>query len=265
MDFLKNIFELWQPSLVNYITTMIQSLLILVIGWWGINKICNIFLLFFQKTASETAVASFLDSIIKFSLRMILIIMVLGHLGLNVTSLLAAIGAAVVAIGIALKENISNLVSGIILVISKPIHVGDYIEFESLKGTVIKIEMLFTTLQSKDDGKTIIIPNARLVANNIARKSDYDISELWVCYEADAGNLKASEINKHLEKEFVLNNKILQIPKPIIETEISENKKITLKVKVWSQNQHKELARKDVETATVKLFSKFKVMNYNKL
>lgn len=229
------------------------------LGWWVVNKICKMSLLFFQKSIPDKGITSFLYSIVKFSLRVVLIITALGCLGVNVGSFFAAIGASFVAVGLSLKDNLSNLMSGMVLVINKPIHVGDYIEFENVKGTVIKIEMLFTTLQTDDKNKTVIIPNSKLSANSIVRQSKYDISLIKRVYELDNFSEKYKEIKWYFEKEFILNNKILQIPPPNIEFETLKDNKTLLKINIWSMNKNQKALQEDVENSINRASQKYAI------
>ena len=87
-------------------------------------------------------------------------------LGLQINSIIAALGAAAVAIALAVKDSLSNVASGILIIITKPFKVGDYIEIEGLEGTVYKIELMFTTLITADN-KNVILPNSRVSANNV--------------------------------------------------------------------------------------------------
>lgn len=259
MKYFINTFESWQPFAAQWSVCLIKAVLIMVAGWWIVNKICRITLLFFQKTISDKGITSFLYSIMKFSLRVILVVMALGSLGINVNSLFAAIGASLVAVGLSLKDNLSNLVSGIILVINKPIHVGDYIEIENSRGTVIKIEMLFTTLQTEDKNKTVIVPNSKLVANSITRKSEYDMSLIKKIYKSDTFIEKHKELKRYLEKEFILNNKILQLPTPEIEIEIIEKNKILIRLNIWTLNQNESDLHRDIENSINKAAQKYGV------
>lgn len=265
MEFIIETFNYWRPSLISWSLTVIQSFLILIIGWFFINKLCKIVMMFFQKAIEDAGITSFLYSLLKFSLRVILVIMVLGHMGLNVTSLFAALGASLVAIGISLKDSLSNIVSGIILVINKPIHVGDYIEFENAKGTVINIEMLFTTLQSENESTTVVIPNSLLISKNINRKSEYNIELIEVFYESDSFTDKYNEFNKYFEKEFILNNNILHIPAPEIETKSQKDNNILIRLKVWCQNKHTDKVKTAVEKTVNKLGEKYKINFYEKI
>lgn len=259
MNSYSNIFNSWQSLATNWSIAVAKSILVMFLGWWVVNKICKMSLLFFQKSIPDKGITSFLYSIVKFSLRVVLIITALGCLGVNVGSFFAAIGASFVAVGLSLKDNLSNLMSGMVLVINKPIHVGDYIEFENVKGTVIKIEMLFTTLQTDDKNKTVIIPNSKLSANSIVRQSKYDISLIKRVYELDNFSEKYKEIKWYFEKEFILNNKILQIPPPNIEFETLKDNKTLLKINIWSMNKNQKALQEDVENSINRASQKYAI------
>ena len=243
-------------ELQNNLMLFLKALLIFLVGWWIINKVCKLVLVFLQKATSQTSFASFLNSVLKFSLRILLIVSVLGYLKFNVTSLIAAIGASFVAIGISLKDSISNIVGGIILVTNNPINVGDYIEFENVSGKVVKIEMLFTTLKSSEENKMVIIPNARLVSNNITRKSPHDIKAVEFDTDVSILNNKA-DFSKFFAKEFILNDKILQLPAPKIRIK-SESEKTNIHIKLWCQVQDEEVVRTALENSFKKFCKKYK-------
>ena len=194
---------------------------------------------------------------LKFSLRILLIVSVLGYLKFNVTSLIAAIGASFVAIGISLKDSISNIVGGIILVTNNPIHVGDYIEFENVSGKVVKIEMLFTTLKSSEENKMVVIPNSRLVSNNITRKSQHDIKAVEFNSVVSVPNNNV-DFSKFFEKEFILNDKILQLPVPKIQIK-KEDSAVNIRIKLWCQVQDEEAVKMILENSFKKLCKKYKV------
>lgn len=258
-------------STVNYLKTLIQesspkliqSLLILVIGWWVVNKVCKIATIFFQKGISDKGIISFLNSLMKFSLRVVLLIIVMATLGMDVTALMAAVAASVVAIGIALKDNISNLVSGIILVMSKPIHVGDMVEFDGVKGKVLRIEMMFTTLKSDADNELIIAPNSKIVSNNIKRESDYNMVGVEASYSSDFSCGKTKEIKLLLQKELILNKRIMSIPAPEVRL-ISNESGLEVAIKVWTQIRFKDQVAKETQEAIKKVLDKYKAKCANR-
>lgn len=259
MDLNNNNFTNYLTSgMKSYAFGMFKGLILLVVGWWAINRISKLCLVFFQKTCVEMGITSFLNSLLKFFLKIILLMCVLGCLGFDVTSILTALGASFLALGISLKESLSNLISGIVLVINKPIHVGDFIEFEGFSGTVMKIEMFFTTLQTTEENKTVVIPNSRLVSNAVIRQSRYNISGLEFTCEI-YGNVSCKDFCKFLSKEILMNNDIFQMPAPQFKTEKIDEDSLKLKITVWCQDQHAQKITEDIEHMIEKMAIKYGV------
>ena len=258
MELINNFMNNLTSDIRAHAFGLFKGLILLIIGWWLINRVSKLCLVFFRKTCVEMGITSFLDSLLKFSLRIILLICVLGCLGFDVTSMLTALGASFIAVGISLKESLSNFISGIVLVINKPIHVGDFIEFENFSGTVMKIEMLFTTLQTSEENKTVIIPNSKLVSNTVVRKSRYNISGLEFDYKLSSSILD-KEVYKFLDKEILLNNDILQVPAPQIKIEKISESDSKLSISVWCQDQKNEKINDDIERITQRLSTKYNI------
>ena len=251
MEFIESISSYFGPSLQSAMFTVLQAIAIFVIGWWVINALCKVVLMFFQKSFKDVGVASLLESILKFSLRVILMVAVLQCLGFDVTAILAAIGASLFAVGISLKDSISNLVSGIILVVNKPIHVGDYIECEKSKGTVIKIEMMFTFLQSAEDNEIIVIPNSILISSSINRVSEYNMVKIE-CERKLPFVPKMFDLKKYMEKEFLLNSNIFTVPAPEVKLQGVEDGISTVILSVWCQKNKVESVNKSLEAMAEK-------------
>lgn len=145
----------------------IYAVLILVIGWFLVNLIINITARAMKKSKLNSGIISFTMSILRVSLRVLLIIIALISLQiLDTASLVTALSALTLAAGIAMKTTISNFASGFIIIINKVFLVGDRIKIGDDEGIVSKIEILFTTLTT-DEGDTVIVPNSSLMDNNI--------------------------------------------------------------------------------------------------
>ncbi len=256
MGFFENIFKAASLWIQNTGPNLIQAAVVLIIGWWLIDRINKVVVMFFQKTNTDEGMVSFLNSVLRFSLRIILLAIVLSCLGFNVTSIFAAIGAFLIAVGIALKDNLSNLISGIMLVINQPIHIGDYIEFENVKGTVIKIEMLFTTLQTKEENQTVIVPNSRLIASSITRESRYNMSQIRINYKLQSieDNQNLSEL---IKRELTFHNHVLQVPAPEIEINKNDDGTISLNVNIWYEKQFEENVKNSLTTLKNKMIHKY--------
>lgn len=256
MEFIKSVSDYFGPSLQGAMFTVLQAIAIFVIGWWVINALCKIVLMFFQKSFKDVGVASLLESILKFSLRVVLMVAVLQCLGFDVTAILAAIGASLFAVGISLKDSISNLVSGIILVVNKPIRVGDYIECEKSKGTVVKIEMMFTFLQSSEENQIVVIPNSILISSSINRVSEYNMVKIE-CERKLPFVPKMFDLKKYTEKEFLLNKNIFTVPAPEVKLQSVEDGVSTVILSVWCQKNKVGSVNKSLEAMAEKFENKY--------
>src|SRR5690554_8108892 len=142
---IQNIWDQFITILVSYGSTLVGALAILIIGWWVINRIVRTVKNILVKRDVEISLHPFLTSIVKYTLRAMLIIAVAGMIGIEMTSFIAALGAAGIAIGMALQGSLSNLAGGVIILILKPFKVGDWIEAEGgITGSVREIRIFHT-------------------------------------------------------------------------------------------------------------------------
>lgn len=151
---------------MGFLPHLISAVIIFLAGWWIIKLICKIISKALGKTKADTTVVSFLESLIGTALKVVLIICVLSTLGFDMTTIITTVGAAAVTIGLALKDSLANVASGTLIILNKKFKIGDYLETEGLKGKVVNIGMMYTTLCTYDN-KEILIPNSRLTSNNI--------------------------------------------------------------------------------------------------
>ena len=151
---------------IQFLPKLIAGCIAFLAGWWLITIVCKGMIKALRRTKVDATVISFLNSTVHTALRIVLLIAVLHILGFDVSTLIAAIGAAAVTIGLALKDSLANVASGTLIILNKQFKIGDYLETEGLKGIVIKIDMMYTTLRTYDN-KEILIPNSRLTSNNI--------------------------------------------------------------------------------------------------
>lgn len=149
-----------------FLPKLIAALVIFFVGWWLVKLVCKISVKAMTKAKIDKTVITFLNSILNAVLKILIILCVLSTVGFDMTTLIATVSAATVAIGLALKDSLANVASGTLIIINKKFKVGDYIETEGLKGTVVKIDMMYTTLCTYNN-REILIPNSRLTSNNI--------------------------------------------------------------------------------------------------
>ena len=176
----------------NYLS-VIKFFAILLIGIILISVLKKIIAKIFTRTKMEKITQNFLLAIIKFILWLILILALLSVIGVEITGILTAVSAAVLAIGMALQSNIANLANGIVIVSSHMLKKGDYLIVNGVEGSVVEINFLFTTLYTKDN-KKVTLPNSTIVNNavinagaNPKRRVDITFS---VAYESDVEQVK---------------------------------------------------------------------------
>ncbi|MDP4120788.1 MAG: mechanosensitive ion channel [Bacillota bacterium] len=225
---------LWNKILnwgTNFLPKLFGAIVIFVIGWWLAGVLVKLILNVLEKGKAEETARSFLNSFILSILRIVVIITAVAQLGVNVTSIVAALGVAAVTVGLALKDSMSNIASGILIIINKPFRVGDYLQFENLEGTVYKIEIMNTYLKTFDN-KEVIIPNSRLTANNIinytARAERRLDLHFLIRYNDDISIFK-----KLLNEIIIQENRILKDPKPFVGVDELNDDGVRMIVKVW--------------------------------
>lgn len=151
--------------------TLIKALLILIIGWQIVKFLSRSFGKLIIRKGVDPSLQVFLKSIIHNLLIILLIICVLGTLGIEMTSFIAILGAAGLAIGLALQGSLANFAGGILILLFKPFKVGDVIEAQGVIASVTVIHIFHTILKSFDN-KTIIIPNGKLYNDIIINYSE---------------------------------------------------------------------------------------------
>ncbi len=232
---LLNSFNAWIVDLgefaLDFLIKLIFAAIIFLIGWWLTKRINKLVIKALNKSNIDPAATHLMSQITLFAMRILVIITVVAQIGVNVTSLIAALGAATVTIGLALQDSLSNLASGVLIIINKPFKKDDYIEFEGLTGVVKKIEISNTILTTVDN-KEVIIPNARITANNLVNYSSLLTRRLDLCYQVsyDTNLLKAKKLLSDLVES---KEKFMKDPKPIIGVGKLNESNIAIDVKVW--------------------------------
>lgn len=218
--------------IVDYGPKVIGAILIWIIGSWiikmmlkGLKKVLN-------KGDYDESLKKFLLNLVKWILKVVLIIVVLGTVGVETTSFAAIIAAAGLAIGLALQGSLGNFAGGVLLMIFKPIKIGDLIEAQGELGVVKEIE-IFTTKLLTPTNKEVIIPNGALSNGNIVNYSSegklrVDLT-FGVGYDSDIKQTKDV-----LMKVLTSNPKVLQDPAPTVNVSELADSSINFAVRPWS-------------------------------
>ena len=167
-------FSKYTDTAINYTSEygikILAAILIFLIGKWAVRKATILSKKFMEKAKVDQTLVEFLESIIYFILIIVVILASLSTLGINTTSFLAVFGAASLAIGLALKDSLSNIGAAVLIIIFRPFKVGEFIEAGGTSGTVKDIN-LFSTIIKPIDKSIVVVPNSSIIDGNIINYS----------------------------------------------------------------------------------------------
>ena len=149
-----------------YGVKIITAVIVFIVGRWVAKGVRALVVRVMNKAKIDPILVGFTSNIAYIALLAFVVLAALGQLGIQTTSFIAILGAAGLAIGLALQGSLANFAAGFLMVIFRPFNVGDYIEGAGMEGTVEQIQIFTTTLVTLDN-KTVIIPNAKLTEDNI--------------------------------------------------------------------------------------------------
>lgn len=208
----------WIDKGIEFVTEygpkIIGAILIYIIGSWIIKKLMNVLKKVMAKGNYDESLQKFLINLVSWALKILLILVVIGKLGVETTSFAAILAAAGLAVGLALQGSLSNFAGGVLIMIFKPYKIGDLIEAQDVIGVVKEIE-IFTTKLVSPDNKLVIVPNGAMGNGNIINytaegKIRVD-TVIGVAYEEDIKKVKDV-----LMEVLTSNPKVLQDPAPSV-------------------------------------------------
>ncbi len=220
---------------IRYGMRLIGALLVFIIGKWVIKAIMK-YLEKWMQDNLDPSLFSFVRSVVKAVLYILLIITAASTLGIQMTSFVAILGAAGLAVGLALQGSLANFAGGVLILTFRPFNVGDFIEVDGVKGKVDSIQILYTKLATKDN-KQVVIPNGNISNSNVINYSAKDTRRVdlvfGVGYEADIMRVKeilTGIVNKH---ELILDD-----PAPLIRVGEHAGSSVNFNTFVWTESQN---------------------------
>ncbi|WP_231887784.1 mechanosensitive ion channel family protein [Thermodesulfatator autotrophicus] len=180
--------------LLSIAPQIIGAILILIIGFWLSKRIANFCERLLEKREFDVTLSRFLRGVIYYSLVILVLIAAAGQLGINTMSFLTVLGALGLAVGLALKDSLSNIAAGIMILIFRPFKVGDAVTVAGVTGGVQLIG-LFNTILHTPDNQKIIVPNAKILGDIITNITANDTRRIdlvvGISYEDDIDKAKA--------------------------------------------------------------------------
>jgi small conductance mechanosensitive channel len=219
---------------VHYGLSFVGAVVLLVGGWilsgvlsrWayrGLSKIHGI----------DETLARFFEKIVHYGILILVIVMVLGQFGVQTTSIVAALGAAGLAIGLALQGTLQNIAAGIMLLVLRPFRVGEYIETSSIKGTIVDVG-LFATEMRTGEGLYLLAPNSTLwntpIINHSREPERRQSLSVAVGNDADVKMAKDAILQVVSSDGRVRND-----PAPRVYSDDLSSDKTTLKIEYWAK------------------------------
>jgi len=218
----------------NFVPSLITAVITLVVGLWIIRMINKLVKRFFDKHDYDEALETFLQSLIRAGLKFLLFVLVVTQLGVKSSSLVAMVGAAGLAVGLALQGSLANFAGGVLILLFKPFKVGDFISAQGVDGTVKEIS-IFTTKINTFGNQVAIVPNGQLSNNNIinynAEATRRDKIDVGIGYGSNIK--KAKEILMEICAEDA---RILKDPAPEVYVGALADSSVNLTLRFWAEN-----------------------------
>lgn len=213
-----------------------QAIVVLLLGLIAIKTAVNVLKRGIVGATNKKTVATFISSFVKVVLTFILIIVVFNILSIPTSGLIELLSASVLAIGLALKDSVSHIASGLIIVATNPFKEGDYVKINGLDG-IVKSVNIFNTHIKTFDNKIVIVPNSSVVGNNIVNYDALAIRrvdiKLYVAYSSDLK--KCREV---FSKTVNKNSKVLKVPAPSFILSEYQDSSLVFTARVWTRKEN---------------------------
>lgn len=182
-----------QTLLLSYMVNLVAALVITVIGFVTARIVARTLNNLLISRGMDATVVGFLTVLLRYAIIAFTLIAALGRIGVQTASVIAVLGAAGLALALALQGSLSNLAAGVLLVTFRPFRTGEFVDLGSVTGTVLTVQLFSSTLRSSD-GKIVVVPNGKIINGNIVnfsrepvRRNEFTIS---VAYDADVDSVR---------------------------------------------------------------------------
>lgn len=223
--------EATQELIMDWGISIGTAIIVFIVGRIVANIIVKIVKHALERGGMDTLLVNFVTSILRWALILFVVIAALEQLGVDTTSLVALLGAAGIAIGLALKDSLQNFASGVMLIIFRPFKTGDFVEAGGVAGVVENIG-IFTTIMRTGDNKEVIVPNGAVYSDTITNYSARPTRRVdmvfGIGYDADI-----KEAKNILQKIVNEDERVLPDPAPVIAVSELADSSVNFIVRPW--------------------------------
>lgn len=216
---------------IDWTGRIFSAVAILFIGLWVTRKLSGVTRRIFGRKEWDPIITSFLANIVFVALMAFIVVAVLGQLGVQTASFVAMIGAAGLAIGLALQGSLANFASGFLLIVLRPFKKGDYIEGAGTAGIIDEMQVFHTVLKTPDN-KRVIIPNAKLTGDNIINFTAMETRRIDLKVGVSYGD-NLAKVKEVLRRIMDADPRILREPKPEVMVAELADSSVNLIARVW--------------------------------
>lgn len=222
------------PAAIDWATNILLAIVILIIGYWVANRAAKaVVALSQQHEKLDDTLFKFFGSALRYTILAFVLIAVLNRFGVQTASIVALLGAAGLAVGLALQGTLSNLAAGVMLLIFRPYRVGDFIDAAGKFGKVTEIDM-FTTILQTFDNQHIIIPNSQIWGEQIVNHSHYEHRgvdmHFGIAYDENIDAARAV-----IDKVLADHPHVLSEPAPFVEVETLNDSSVDFLVRPFCE------------------------------
>lgn len=227
---------LLSQEILNEIPNYAGAFLVFIIGWVAINITVNVIKGSLVKKGADATLIPFIGSLSNSLLKVALVISLLGMIGIKTTSFVAILGTIGLAVGFALRDSLGNFAAGVIVLIFKPVKVGDFVEADGHSGTIKEIQ-IFSTIMTTTDNKTITLPNSKIANNAIINYSTQQNRRVeWIFgigYGDDFEKAKTLIMNRLNSDE-----RILEDPAPFVRVSNLGASSVDITARAWVSKEN---------------------------
>ena len=203
-----------QALLLSYAVNIVAAIAIIIVGMIVARLVSNAVNRVMRARQIDATVADFLSAMLRYAIIAFTLIAALGRVGVQTASVIAVLGAAGLAVGLALQGSLSNLAAGVLLVMFRPFRAGEYVDLGGVAGTVLNVQIFSTTMRTVD-GKIVVIPNGKIIAGNIINFSREPVRRnefiIGVAYDSDIDKVKQLLTNIIESDERVLKDREITV------------------------------------------------------